>query len=354
MCTLALARPFCNFVHEFNFARGLVEIQPTRDEISGVTMQTIPALPLIAFLLFLWPSSLQAQSHESLVAAKSNQYVYVATATERVTIKYAGQDDWVVIQKFAAVLPGDSLRVPQGAVVLLGDGSAPWRRITGLKTMIIPTAQNKRNRFGRYLDHLYRTFWVERQARRFARAGVRGPESLHLAMPDTVMVHSMPERLQWIKNVLWWMGFRVQVTHDQNTALDTVVTGQTLSLNDTAQFWQGPGDYQVKVTFSPGAFSKTETDSCIVSLLPEAQAAVVKSKLDELRKQEDSRGRREDFLALVDYCLQNELYFDLEQALVRMSRRFPDDPEAQAMLYAYYASFLPDEAAERYLLNRLK
>lgn len=349
MCTLALARPFCNFVHEFNFARGLAEIQPTRDEISGVTMQTIPALPLIAFLLFLWPSSLQAQSHESLVTAKSNQYVYVTSATERVTIKYAGQDDWVVIQKFAAVLPGDSLRVPQGAVVLLGDGSSPWRRITGLKTMIIPTAQSKRNRFGRYLDHLCRTFWVERQARRFSRAGVRGPESLHLAMPDTVVGHSMPERLQWIKNVPWWMAFRVQVTHDQKTVLDTVVTGQTLSLNDTAQFWQRPGDYQVKVTFS-----KTELDSCIVSLLPENQAAVMRSEWNELKKQEAKRAQREDYLALVDFCLQKKLYFDLEQALVRMNKRFPNDPEAQAMLYAYYASFLPEETAERYLLHHFK
>lgn len=354
MCALALASPFCYFAHEFNFARGLVEIQPTRDEIFGVTMRSNPTLPLIAILPLLWLSSLQAQSNDSLVRAKSSQYVYVANATERVTIKYAGQDDWVVIQKFAAVLSGDSLRVPKGAVVLLGDGSSPWRRITGLKAMIIPTAQNKRNRFGRYLDHLYRTFWMERQARRFSRAGVRGPESFHLAMPDTVVAHSMPERLQWIKNVPWWMAFRVQVTHNDTTVLDTVVTGQTLSLNDTAQSWQRPGDYQVKVTFSPGAFAKAETDSGIVSLLPEAQAAVVKSKLDELRKQEDSRGRHEDFLALVDYCLQNELYFDLEQALVRMSKRFTDDPEAQAMLFAYYASFMPEETGERYLLHHFK
>lgn len=317
-------------------------------------MRTIPALLLIAFLLFLWPSSLQAQSHESLVAAKSNQYVYVATATERVTIKYAGQDDWVVIQQFAAVLPGDSLRVPKGAVVLLGNGSSPWRRITGLKTMIIPTAQNKRNQFGRYIDYLHRKFFVERQARRFSRAGVRGPETLHLAMPDTVLAHSMPERLQWIKSVPWWMAFRVHVTHNRKTVLDTVVTGQTLSLNDSTQFWQRPGDYQVKVTFSPGAFSKTESDSCIVSLLPENQAAVMRSELNELSKQEARRAQREDYLTLVDFCLQNELYFDLEQALVRMSRRLSDDPEAQAMLYAYYASFLPEEAAERLVMDRLK
>jgi hypothetical protein len=44
----------------------------------------------------------------------------------------------------------------------------------------------------------------------------------------------------------------------------------------------------------------------------------------------------------------------MEHNLIRMSKKFSDDHEAQAMLYAYYASFMPEEVAERLVMDRLK
>lgn len=275
-------------------------------------------------------------------------FVYVKEAGQKVEVKAAGQNDWNQIQKFARLFPGDSLRISKQTTVLLGDGASRWKEVTGPKAMAITKGQNKRNEFGKFIDRLYSKFFVERQARRFSRAGVRSSDALLLAMPDTSFVYTTPERLQWIKSAPWFTTYDVQITHNQETILDTVVRGTTL---ENSKFWQRPGNYKVKVTLSQRALLGTETDSCVITLLPESQSPFIKSKLDELKNQ---AGKKEANWTLVDFCLREKLYLNLEQTLIHMIKKFPNDHEAQAMLYAYYASFLPEEVAERLVMDRLK
>jgi len=308
---------------------------------------------LSSFLIFihlnLSPISQGAQTENI-----SPIFVYVKTAMSKVVIKPVGQSDWNEIQKFGRLLPGDSLKIPEGATVLLGDGSSAWQELTGPQSMAITKKQNQKSDFGKYIDYLYAKFFVERSGRSVSKAGVRSSDALLLAMPDTTVACTIPESVHWIKSAPWWTAYQVRITHNQEAILDTLVTGNALSLNKNVRLWQWPGSYKIKVTFSQGALLETETDSCVIRLLPESQSAIMKGKLDALKNQTEKTGRREDYLALIDFCLHEKLYSDLEQNLVRMIKKFPDDHEPQAMLYAYYASFMQEETAERYLMNRLK
>jgi hypothetical protein len=305
---------------------------------------------LSSFLIFihlnLAPVSQSAQTEN-----KSPVFVYVKTATAKVSIKPIGQSDWNEIQKFGRLFPGDSLKIPERATVLLGDGSSAWQELTGPQSMAITKKQNKRNKFGRYIDYLYVKFFVERHGRLVSKAGVRSSDVLLLVMPDTSVAYTMPESVQWIKGAPWWTAYQVRITHNQETVLDTVVRGNAL---ENIKLWQRPGTYKVKVTLSQGALLGIETDSCVIRLLPESQSAIMKGKLDAFKNHAEKTGRREEYFALIDFYLQEKLYLDVEQELIRMIKKFPDDHEPQAMLYAYYASFMAEEVAERYLMNRLK
>ena len=237
-------------------------------------------------------------------------------------------------------------------MVLLGDGSSSWKELIGPKAIVIPNEQNKRNQFGRYIDYLHVKFFVEPYGRSISKAGVRDLDALLLTMPDTIVAYTMPERVQWIKGAPWWTGYQVRITHNQEAALDTVIIGNSFGLDKNVRLWQRPGSYKINVTLSQGALLGIETDSCVIRLLPESQSAITKGKMAALKNRAEKKGRREDYLALVDFCLGGKLYFDLEQNLIRMIKKFPNDHEPQAMLYAYYASFMPEEAAERCLMRK--
>lgn len=308
---------------------------------------------LSSFLIFIH-LNLAPASQSTQTENKSPVFVYVKTATAKVSIKPVGQSDWCEIQKFGRLFPEDSLKIPEKATVLFGDGSSAWKELTGPKAIAINKAQNKRTKFGRYIDYLYVKFFVERHGRTITKAGVRSSDALLLAMRDTSVAYTMPESVQWIKSAPWWTAYQVRITHNQESVLDTVVRGNAFVLNKNDRLCQRPGNYKVKVILSQGALLGTETDSCIIRLLSESQSAIVKSKLDELKNLAEKKERREDYLALVDLYLHEKLYLDMEDELIRMIKKFPEDHEAQAMLYAYYASFLPEEVAERWAIDRLK
>ncbi len=302
---------------------------------------------LIFIHLNLAPASPSAQA-----ANKAPVFVYVKTAAAKVSIKPAGQSDWNEIQKFGRLLPGDSLKIPEKAIVLLGDGASAWKDITGPQAMVIPNEQSKRNKFGRYIDALYAKFFVEPYGRTGSKAGVRSAEALLLALPDTTVAYKIPENVRWIKSAPWWTAYQVQIFRNQETVLDTMIRDNALGLNKNVGLWQRPGSYKVKVTLSQGALLGRETDSCVIHFLPESQSAIMKSKLEELKNHAEKKGRAEDYLVLIDFCLHEKLYFDLEHGLIRMIKKFPNDHEPQAMLYAYYAAFMPEETAERYLTRK--
>jgi hypothetical protein len=282
-------------------------------------------------------------------------FVYVKTATAKVSIKSAGQSDWNEIQKFGRLFSGDSLKIPKKATVLLGDGSSSWKEFTGPKAMIVIETRGKESsEFGQILKRLYLTFFVEPHRRPASQEGVRNTESLLLAMPDTVYAYAMPDTFRWIKSAPWWMKYQVQITRNQQTVLDTVVQGNTLKLNQTAGTWKQPGHYKFRVKLPQGALLPPEADSTVIHLRDESHDSSKPRQFQKLKNRVEKKGRRDDYFALLDFCLNEKLYLEAEHDLIQRARKFPDHPEPKVMLYAYYSSFLPEDIAERLVMERLK
>ncbi len=309
---------------------------------------------LSSFLIFihlnLTPVSQSAQTEN-----KSPVFVYVKTATAKVSIKPVGQSDWNEIQKFGRLFPRDSLKIPERATVLLGDGSSPWKELTGPKAIIVIEARGKgSSEFGRFLERLYITFVVEPIRRPASIEGVRNTESLLLAMPDTVYAYAMPDTFRWIKSAPWWMKYQVQITRNQQTVLDTVVQGNMLKLYRRAGTWEQPGHYKVRVRLPQGTLLSPEADSTVIHLRDESHGTPKSLQFKKLKSRVEKKGQREDYFALLDFCLDEKLYWEAEHDLIQMARKFPDHPEPKVMLYAYYSSFLPEDLAERLVMDRLK
>jgi len=305
---------------------------------------------LILLHLNLAPVSQSAQTEN-----KSPVFVYVKTPAAKVSIKLVGQSDWNVIQKFGRLFPGDSLKIPEQVTVLLGDGSSPWKEFTGPKAMMVIEARGKgSSELGRFFERLYLTFFVEPHRRPASKEGVRNTESLLLAMPDTVYAYAMPDTFRWIKSAPWWMKYQVQITHNQHTVLDTIVQGNTLKLNRKAGKWEQAGLYRFRVKLPQGALLPLEADSTVIHLRGESHRNPKPLQFRKLKSRVEKNGLREDYFALLDFCLDEKLYLEAEHYLIQMARKFPDDPEPKVMLYAYYSSFLPEDLAERLVIDRLK
>ena len=281
-------------------------------------------------------------------------FVYVKTATAKVSIKPAGQSDWNAIQKFGRLFSGDSLKMPEKATVLLGDGSSPWKELTGPKVISIAARKIRSSRIGRFFERLYRTFFIESQRRPFSREATRNLGSLLLAVPDTVLAYSMPDSLRWIKNGVWWMQYQVHITRNRQTVWDTVVEGNSLKLSRKAGRWQQPGHYKIRVIMPQGGSSLPEVDSTVIRLQDDRLNTPVLLQYRQLKNRVENTDRREDYFALLDFCLHEKLYLEAEHYLVQMVAKFPDNPEPQIMLYAYYSSFLPEDIAERLVIDRRK
>jgi hypothetical protein len=95
-----------------------------------------------------------------------------------------------------------------------------------------------------------------------------------------------------------------------------------------------------------------EADSTVIHLQDENTSKPLQFK--KLKSRVEKKGQREDYFALLDFCLNEKLYLEAEHDLIRMARKFPDHPEPKVMLYAYYSSFLPEDIAERLVMDRLK
>jgi len=306
------------------------------------------------FLIFIH-LNLAPVSQSVQTANKSPVFVYVKTATAKVSIKPVGQSDWNEIQKFGRLFLGDSLKIPERASVLLGDGSSAWKELTGPKAMIvIETRRKGSSEIGRFFERLYLTFFVEPQRRIASKEGVRNTESLLLAMPDTVYAYAMPDTFCWIKSAPWWIKYQVQITRNQHTVLDTVVQGNTLKLNRKAGTWEQPGRYKFRVKLPQSALLPPEADSTVIRLRDESHGATKPLQFKKLKSRVEKNGQREDYFALLDFCLNEKLYLEAEHDLIQMVTKFPDNPEPQIMLYAYYSSFLPEEIAERFVIDRRK
>ena len=309
---------------------------------------------LSSFLIFihlnLAPVSPSAQTEN-----KSPVFVYVKTAAAKVSIKPVGQSDWNEIQKFGRLFPGDSLKIPERATILLGDGTSSWKELTGPKVMIVIEARGKgSSELGQFLERLYLTFFVEPHRRPASKEGVRNPESLLLALPDTVYAYAMPDTFRWIKSAPWWMKYQVQITRNQHTVLDTIVQGNTLKLNRRAGTWKQPGHYKLRVRLPQSALLPPEADSTVIRLRDESHGTSKSLQFKKFKSHVEKKGQREDYFALLDFCLDEKLYLEAEHDLIQMARKFPDHPEPKVMLYAYYSSFLPKDIAERLVMDRLK
>lgn len=309
---------------------------------------------LSSFLIFLH-LNLAPVLQSTQTANKAPVFVYVKTATAKVSIKPAGQSDWDEIQKFGRLFPGDSLKIPERTTVLLGDGFSPWKELTGPKAMIVIEARGKgSSELGRFIERLYHTFFVEPHRRLASKEGVRNTESLFLAMPDTVYAYAMPDTFRWIKSAPWWMKYQVQITHNQQTVLDTVVQGNTLKLKRKAGTWEQPGYYKFRVKLPQGALLPPEADSTVIHLRDESHGTPKLLQFKKLKSRVEKKGQREDYFALLNFCLDEKLYLEAEHDLIQMARKFPDHPEPKVMLYAYYSSFLPEDISERLVMDRLK
>ncbi len=309
---------------------------------------------LSSFLVFIH-LNLAPVSQSAQTANKSPVFVYVKTATAKVSIKLAGQSDWNEIQKFGRLFPGDSLKIPEKATVFFGDGSSPWKELTGPKAILVMEVRGKRSSdLGRFLERLYLTFFVEPHRRPASKEGVRNIETLLLAMPDTVYAYAVPDTLRWIKSAPWWMKYQVQITRNQQTVLDSVVQGNTLKLNRKARTWEQPGHYKFRVKLPQSALLPPEADSAVIHLQDGSRGTPKLLQFKKLKSRVEQKGKREDYFALLDFCLDEKLYLEAEHYLIQMARKFPDHPEPKVMLYAYYSSFLPEDVAERLVMDRLK
>jgi len=309
--------------------------------------KNISAWQRITTILFLISSEVVLPAAQT--ANPSPVFVYVKTSAAKISIKSAGQSDWSEIQKFARLFPGDSLKILEGATVLLGDGSSAWKEFSGPRVMIIPREEKGSSRLTSFVENLFVMFLKEPH-RRFSREGVRNTEALLLAMPDTVFAYAAPDTFSWIKNAPWWTAYRVQITYNQEAIADTLVRGNTFKLN--TKRWQQSGNYQIKVTLPQDPMFGTEADSSVIHVLQASQAAQAKSQLEKLKKRAAQRSRIEDYFALANFCLAERLNLELEHSLIAMAKKFPDNPEPKIMLYSYYAAILPEPVAERLTLDR--
>ncbi len=279
-------------------------------------------------------------------------FVYVKAARQQVEVKCAGQQDWSRIQKFARLFPGDSLKIPARVKILLGDGSSAWKELTGPSVIIIQKQEKSESRLPRFVENLLVMF-LKDPHRRVSKEGVRNTETLLLTMPDTVFAFALPDTLRWIKNVPWWTIYRVQITRNHEILSDTLVRGNTFRLNTSTKRWQQPGNYRVKVSLQQSPLLGTEADSSVIHVLQASQTAQTKGQLEKLKKRLEQRGRSEDYFKLADFCLAERLNLELEHYLIAMAKKFPENPEPKIMLYSYYAAFLPEQVAERWVMNQL-
>ncbi|MDZ7362929.1 MAG: hypothetical protein ONB46_19735, partial [candidate division KSB1 bacterium] len=174
-------------------------------------------------------------------------FVHVKEAHQKVEVKSIGQHDWSEIQKFARLFPGDSLKIPADATILLGDCSSPWKELTGPRLIVVKEQEKSNSKLGRFIERLYITFFKEPHRRRYSIKAVRSSDGLLITMPDTVFAYTMPDSLHWLKNARWWTKYRVSITADKRAVRDTVVTRNMLKFNRNSKQWEHPENCKIRI-----------------------------------------------------------------------------------------------------------
>jgi len=246
----------------------------------------------------------------------------------------------------------DSLKIPEYAVVILGDTESKWKEYKGHKVLVVKKKDEKKSAFGRFVERLYLTFVKEQDRRRHAIDAVRGTDDLLISLPDTVFAFAMPEKIHWMANEPWWTEYRITMTHNKQTVLDTIVYGNTLQLDQKAKQWSKPGYYQIKVILPQSSYLASKTDSCVINILPGNDASNIRKKLAALKASIEKNDSYDNYFALANFYLSKKLYLDLESTLIQMIKKFPDNFEPQVMLYAYYSTFLPPKQSEDLMMHR--
>jgi len=271
---------------------------------------------------------------------------------QKVTVKRAGETLWQEVNKYAQLFPNDSLKIPEDAVIILGDTESKWKEYKGHKVLVVKKKDEKKSAFGRFVERLYITFVKEKDRRRYTIDAVRGTDDLLISLPDTVFAFTMPEMIHWMANEPWWTEYRINMTHNKKTVSDTIVFGNTLQLDQKAKQWTKPGYYQIKVMLPQSNYLASKMDSCVINILHGDDASNIRKKLAALKTSIDKNDNYDNYFALANFYLSQKLYLDLESTLIQMIKKFPDNLEPQLMLYAYYSSFLPPARTEQLIMHR--
>ena len=271
---------------------------------------------------------------------------------QKVAVKRAGEAIWQEVNKYAQLFPNDSLKIPEDAVIILGDTESKWKQHKGHKVLMVKKKDEKKSAFGRFVERLYLTFVKEQDRRRYTTDAVRGTDDLMISLPDTVFAFGMPEKIHWMANEPWWTQYRITMTHNKKTVLDTIVFGNTLQLDQKAKQWTKPGYYQIKVMLPQSSYLAAKTDSCVINILQGNDASNIRKKLAALKISIEKNDSFDSYFAIAYLYLSEKLYLDLERTLIQMIKKFPDNLEPQVMLYAYYSTFLPPKQSEDLMIHR--
>jgi len=271
---------------------------------------------------------------------------------QNVVVKRAGETTWQEVNKYAQLFPNDSLKIPEDAVIILGDTESKWKEYKGHKVLVVKKKEEKKSAFGRFVERIYITFFNESNRRRSSMDAVKSTDNLMISLPDTSNAFNMPEMIHWIAYEPWWTEYRIKITHIKKTVLDTIVFGNTLQLDQKAKQWTKPGYYQIKVILPQSSYLATKTDSCVINILQGNDASNIRKKLKALKASIEKNDSFDNYFALANFYLSKKLYLDLESTLIQMIKKFPDNIEPQVMLYAYYSTFLPPKQSEDLMMHR--
>ena len=271
---------------------------------------------------------------------------------QKVAVKRTGEAIWQEVNKYAQLFPNDSLKIPEDAAIILGDTESKWKEYQGHKVLVVQKKDKEKSAFGRFVERLYITFVIEQDRRPYHIDAVRGTDDLLISLPDTVFAFNMPEMIHWLANEPWWTEYRINMTHNKKTVIDTIVFGNTLQLDQKAKQCTKPGYYQIKVMLPQSNYLASKTDSCVINILQENDASNIRKKLAALKATIEKNDSFDNYFALANFYLSEKLYLDLESTLIQMIKKFPGNLEPQVMLYAYYSTFLPPKQSEDLMMHR--
>ncbi len=181
---------------------------------------------------------------------------------------------------------------------------------------------------------------------------IRGVGNLLISLPDTVFAFRVPEFIHWLSNEPWWIEYHVTIAHNKKTVLDTIAFGNSIQLDQITEQWKQPGYYQINVSSIKTQYLESNADSCLIYIPHQEIAAQKKKKLEELKVVVTENEQFEDYYKLANFYLSEKLYLELENTLIQMIKKFPDNLEPQMMLFVYYSAFLPPEQTEQLIMHR--